>query len=1021
MPSPAEVPDLPSPAEVYVRGGPVDWAAALARAGGRRVDLPVYAFQRERYWLDAPAGPAAGPVAGQLAGVAVQASRASGVPQERAAAGGADQLSGLRRRLAGLPDTDRHRAVLELVRIQAAAGLGYGRLDAVGPGRAFRDLGFDSVSAVELRARLGAVTGLALPDTLLFDYPTPDAVAGYLTARVLGTAGGRLRRRVAADPARDGEPVAVVGMSCRFAGGVGSPEELWELVAGGVDAIGGFPADRGWDAGGLPGGSYARAGGFVAELAEFDPGFFGISPREALAMDPQQRLLLEVSWEAVERAGLDPASLRGSATGVFAGASASGYGGPADGAGGYLLTGGAASVISGRVAYALGLEGPAVTVDTACSSSLVALHLACQALRAGECDLALAGGVAVMATPVMFTEFARHGGLAADGRCKSFAAAADGTGWGEGAGMVVVERLADARRLGHPVLAVIRGSAVNSDGASNGLTAPNGPSQQRVIRAALASAQLSADQVDAVEAHGTGTRLGDPIEAQALLATYGQGRPQDRPVWLGSVKSNIGHAQAAAGVAGVIKMVLALRHQVLPATLHAGEPSPRVDWASGQVRLLTGPVPWPAGGRPRRAGISSFGISGTNAHAIVEEAPPADDRPARPASLPGAAGARPRVGFVFSGQGSQRAGMGAELHAASPVFAAAFDQACALLEDQLGVPVAEVVLGRDQAGDAAGAGTPAGADDGGGVARADQTMFAQAGLFAVQAGLVALLAACGITPDAVAGHSVGEVAAAYAAGVLSLDDACALVAARARLMQALPSGGAMTAIQATEAEVTAALAGVAGVSVAAVNGPASVVISGDAGAVDLVAGVFVARGRRTRRLRVSHAFHSHRMEPVLAELGQVAAGLAYAATAGAVGVRAVGAADAGLRAGVLGAAGPRAGPVRRRGRRPGRPGRVGVPGDRPGRHAVGAGPGGAARGRGWRRRRRGVRPGAGTGAAGPAGGGRRAGPGAGARGGGGLDGGPGRRPAGGPARRRGRAGAGADPGNVGLAGLGPDG
>uniref|UniRef100_UPI0007835E66 type I polyketide synthase n=1 Tax=Herbidospora sakaeratensis TaxID=564415 RepID=UPI0007835E66 len=905
-------------------------------------------------------------VAALRAQVAQAGTNAMVPPLLRVLSGGADRAAGpggaageaLRAQLAGLSAAEADRVLTDLIRAHAAAVLGHATADQMEAGRAFRDAGFDSLTSVELRNRLTAATGLKLPVTLVFDHPAPRALAAYLRAELQRRAGAR---PVAPEPpavaAAPDEPIAIVGIGCRFPGGADTPGRFWELLSGGVDAVAGFPADRGWDAdavyadGSGDAASTTRQGGFLYDAAEFDPAFFGISPREALAMDPQQRLLLQTSWEALEHGGIDPLTLRGSATGVFAG----GYGGSWYGIGqeGYGITGSAGSVISGRVSYALGLEGPAVTVDTACSSSLVAIHLAAQALRSGECALALAGGATVMATPGLFTEFSRQGGLAADGRCKAFGASADGTGWGEGAGMLLLERVSDARRNGHRILAVIRGSAVNQDGASNGLTAPNGPAQQRVIRAALANARLRAGDVDAVEAHGTGTVLGDPIEAQALLATYGQDRPAERPVWLGSVKSNIAHTGAAAGVAGVIKMVLALRHEELPRTLHADEPSPHVDWTAGAARLLTEAAPWPAGERPRRAGVSGFGISGTNAHVVVEEAPaaPADVPADRPGILSGApqawpisartpealaaqarrladlgpdvdpvdvgwslattrsvfehravllgadagelasaaralaagerssgvltgeAGRPARVGFLFAGQGAQRAGMGRELYAASPVFAAAFDRVADVLEAELGLAVRDVVLSAPNVCDMNGAAHPGDPLE---AALADQTLYAQTGLFAVEVGLVAVLAAAGIVPHAVAGHSVGEIAAAYAAGVLSLEDACALVAARARLMQGLPLGGAMAAVEASEDEIAADLGTV---SLAAVNGPSSVVVSGDAAAVDAVAERWRDRGRRVRRLRVSHAFHSSLMDPVLPELGETAAGLTHRAPA----------------------------------------------------------------------------------------------------------------------------------------------
>jgi acyl transferase domain-containing protein/NADPH:quinone reductase-like Zn-dependent oxidoreductase len=751
---------------------------------------------------------------------------------------------------------------------------------------------------------------------------------------------------------RASEPLAIVGMSCRYPGGVTSPADLWELVAEGRQAISDFPRDRGWDVENLydpdpdhPGTSYTRRGGFLDRVGEFDAEFFGVSPREAFAMDPQQRLLLEASWEAFEDAGIDPTSLRGSDTGVFCGVMYQDYGFVAGTSDlrpeieGYLTIASAGSVASGRISYTLGLEGPAVSVDTACSSSLVAIEQACKSLRAQDCSLALAGGVTVLARPSLFVEFSRQRGVSPDGRCKAYAAAADGVGWAEGVGLLVLERLSDARRNGHPVLALIRSAAVNQDGASNGLTAPNGPSQERVIRRALAKAGLTPSDVDAVEGHGTGTPLGDPIEAQALLATYGRGR-EHGPLRLGSVKSNIGHTQAAAGVAGVIKMVMAMRHGLLPRTLHVDAPSSHVDWGAGEVKLLTEAEQWPAGERPRRAGVSSFGVSGTNAHVILEEPPAEEVGPVGPAQVAGSAEvgevatppavpvlisarseaalraqadrlrayliARPEVTlldvglsqattrahlerraavvaadrgvllnglkaitaaepadevleaqatggkavFVFPGQGAQWERMAVELLESSPVFADEIAACGRALSAYVDWRLEDVLRGV--------AGAPS----------LDRVDVVQPALFAVMVSLARLWRSYGVQPVAVVGHSQGEIAAAYVAGGLSLNDAARIVALRSQAVrQRLAGHGGMVSVALPAGQAEQRIAVYDGqVSVAAVNGPATVVLSGAPDALDDLMAGCERDGVWARRVPVDYASHSEQVEAIEDEL-----------------------------------------------------------------------------------------------------------------------------------------------------------
>ncbi|MFE3289353.1 SDR family NAD(P)-dependent oxidoreductase [Rhodococcus sp. NPDC059234] len=852
----------------------------------------------------------------------------------RRATAAADSPTGLAVELRALDPGERHSRVLDIVTTHVAAVLGHEGKEAIDPERAFKQLGFDSLTAVQLRNQLATATGVRLAATVVFDHPTADALTQELVARLLGD-DAAAQQAGPARARRDDDPIAIVGMACRYPGKVYCPEDLWRLVRDGRNAVGAYPHNRGWNLDEVydpdpnrAGTTYMKEGGFLYDADEFDAAFFGISPREAIAMDPQHRLLLESAWEALEQAGIQPTAPGLSDTGVYVGLMGGDYGfhlmtqRNVD-AEGYLMTGTSNSVASGRISYSLGFTGPAVTVDTACSSSLVAMHLAARALRDGECALALAGGATVMATPGVLIEFSRQRGLASDGRCKPFSDRADGTGLSEGAGMVVLERLGDARRNGHRVLAIIRGSAVNQDGASNGLTAPNGPSQERVIRQALADAALGPTDIDAVEAHGTGTTLGDPIEAQALLAAYGQGR-EGRPLWLGSVKSNIGHSQAAAGVAGVIKMVMAMRHGILPPSLHGDLPTRHVDWTAGEVSLLAESVAWPETGRPRRAAVSSFGISGTNSHMILEQ-PPEDAAPEVPPPS-----ASPLVWVISGKTGDAMRAQATRLaefldrdeselpdpadlayslattrsgfaHRAAVIGTTLADLRDGLSRVATGRPGGNVVAGTSARGKTAFMFTGQGAqrigmgrglydtfpvfagaldevcsaldehvetplrhviwgDAAGGDAKLDSTEYTQPALFAIEVALYRLLRDWGITPDYLIGHSIGEVTAAHVAGVFTLPDAAALVGERGRLMQSTEPGR-MIAVRAREEDVLPRIDG--RLELAAVNGAESVVLAGRERDVRDVASELSAAGLKTTSLRVERAFHSILMNPVL--------------------------------------------------------------------------------------------------------------------------------------------------------------
>jgi acyl transferase domain-containing protein/NADPH:quinone reductase-like Zn-dependent oxidoreductase/acyl carrier protein len=864
----------------------------------------------------------------------------------RPAADASNRATSLARTLAQTPEADRERLVLGLVRTHVASVLGHSQSEAVPADRPFKELGFDSLSSVELRNRLAAASGLTLPATLVFDHPTPGAVAQLLRDRVEDRATARATATASRVTRPDDDPIAIVGIGCRFPGDVYSANDLWDLVAEGRTAIGEFPTDRGWDVerifdptGERSGSTYVRHGGFIYDAAEFDAGHFSINPREALAMDPQQRVLLECSWEALEDAGIDPHSLHGTETGVFVGAYASNYGAgvePPDEILGLRLTGEISSVISGRVAYTLGLQGPAVTVDTACSSSLTSLHLACQALRQGECTMALSGGVSIIVNPTPFVEFSRQRGLAPSGRCRPFGAGADGTAFSDGVGMLVLAPLSVARERGLEVLSIVRASAINQDGASNGLAAPSGPAQERVIRSALARADLGPEDVDLVEGHGTGTALGDPLEAGALLATYGQ--RSGGPLYLGSLKGNLGHTQAAAGVGGVIKMVMAMRHGVLPQTLGADEPSEHIDWEAGDLRLLTEAAAWPERDRPRRAAVSAFGISGTNAHVILEGVPPshaasAPPEPAlRPATFPivvsasseaalaaqagrlrvfaeahpeadqrdvaaslalgrarlshraavlagdpavmaerlgalasgtaadglmrGVVRREARVGFVFPGQGGQWEGMAVSLLDESPVFAERMDACAAALAPHVDFDLLDVLRGEP--------GQPS----------LEAVQVVQPVLWAVMVSLAGLWRTFGVEPVAVVGHSQGEIAAAYVAGALSLEDSARIVAVRSRVLARVEGGGLLAVgLSLDDLQQRAKTLG-AEVTVAAINGPASLVVSGAPAALDALAAALDADGVRARRLPVSYAAHSPSVEAIKDELLDGVAGVA---------------------------------------------------------------------------------------------------------------------------------------------------